>query len=255
LDLDSVPKLVTEVARRGWVTPLRNSRRAGQQGGRPFSRGHLYRIIQNPIYIGRIQHRKEVFDGQHPAIIDMDLWDRVQARIAANLQGHRTRPNASYPSLLSGLVFDSNNNRLIACHANKGQRRYRYYVSQDLHTQGRGASPDALRVPARELEGAVIAGITGLLRDEHRLMGLMDTDGEQGAKQIRRCLGDAVQLANRIDEANTSGRIALLNRLVQGIRVSTDRVVIEIRISRLLESGTASSSDTPVDPSEVTVSV
>ena len=101
----------------------------------------------------------------------------------------------------------------------------------------------------------MLAGITGLLRDEHRLMGLLDADREQGAKRISRCLGDAVQLANRIDEANTSGRIALLNRLVQGIRVSPQRLAIEIKVSRLLESGADSSSDALVDPSEVTVSV
>jgi site-specific DNA recombinase len=79
LELGCVSALVAEVARRGWVTPARITRREGAAGGRPFSRGHLYRILSNPVYIGQIVHKDQVFAGQHPAIVERDLWDAVQA--------------------------------------------------------------------------------------------------------------------------------------------------------------------------------
>ena len=48
------------------------------QGGNPFSRGQIYHLLTNPVYLGLIRHKKLTFPGRHPAIIDQDLWDRVQ---------------------------------------------------------------------------------------------------------------------------------------------------------------------------------
>ena len=254
LEVGCVRELTAQVARLGWVTPVRNSRRQGQQGGRPFSRGHLYRILQNPIYIGRIAHRDQVFDGQHPAIIGMDTWTQVRNLMASNVQGHRTRANAINPSLLSGLVFDGRGQPLIACHAKKGERRYRYYVSQDLHTQGRETAPNSLRVPARELESAVIQGLTAFLNDEHRLMalmGLMQAADARSAQGVRTQLREAVQLGVRIEQASTSERIELVNRVVRRILVHTNKVQIEVPIDKVFDLNVLQASDEADDPVEM----
>lgn len=235
LELGCVRQLTREVARLGWLTPVRASRRQGQQGGRPFSRGHLYRILKNPIYIGRIAHKDQVFDGQHPAIIETDVWDMVQGRIKANLQGHRTRVNAANPSVLAGLVFDGQKNPLIPSHAKKGERRYRYYVSSDLHTQGREAAPNALRVPAKELENAALYGLTEFLQDEHRLMDLMASSGVTDAYRVRRQLQQALDLSGVLQNSNTSGRIAILHRVIRKIWVHQDKIQMEIRTVALLD--------------------
>ena len=47
-------------------------------GGILISRGHLYWILSNPIYVGRLRHKGQIHDGLHPAIIDLETWDRVQ---------------------------------------------------------------------------------------------------------------------------------------------------------------------------------
>ena len=73
-------------------------------GGVSFSRGHLYRILSNPIYVGEIDHKGARHPGQHPAIVDRETWDAVQAMLRSNSQGHRTRSNAKEPSLLAGLL-------------------------------------------------------------------------------------------------------------------------------------------------------
>ena len=85
LELGCVRRLKAEVDRLGWVTPLRKTRRADAAGGCLFSRGHLYRILANRVYLGQIVHKGAVFAGQHPAIVDLDIWQAVQERLGANL--------------------------------------------------------------------------------------------------------------------------------------------------------------------------
>ena len=58
---------------------MRTSADGSQTGGRPFSRGHIYRILKNPIYIGRIPHKGEVYEGQNQTIVDQDTWDTWRA--------------------------------------------------------------------------------------------------------------------------------------------------------------------------------
>lgn len=103
-----------------------------------FTRGQIYKILSNPIYIGEIHHRGKVYPGKHHPIVDRDMWDAVQARLADNTQGKQRSTTAKSPSLLAGRVFDEAGERLVAAHACKGKVRYRYYVSRSLqHEAGR----------------------------------------------------------------------------------------------------------------------
>ena len=74
LDLGSVRALRAEAHRQG----LRS------KTGNAFSYGHLYFLLQNPIYFGRIRHKKVSYPGLHPAIIDQATWDAVQQRLSAH---------------------------------------------------------------------------------------------------------------------------------------------------------------------------
>ncbi|MGO4386805.1 recombinase family protein [Microvirga sp. 2YAF29] len=128
LDLRSVDALKAELDRRGLRTKLRTGT-IGSSGGQAFARGHLYGILNNPLYAGRIRHKRQVYEGQHPAIIAPPLWDQVQGVLVANLQGQRLRARAKSPNLLSELLFDQNGEALLSTHAVKQGVRYRYYIS------------------------------------------------------------------------------------------------------------------------------
>jgi DNA invertase Pin-like site-specific DNA recombinase len=86
-----VPTLLQQLTAGNVTTSRRTSVKGNHSGGRPFTRGHLYKLLSNPIYIGRIPHKATSHPGQHPAIIERSLWDRVQAQLAANTQGTRKR--------------------------------------------------------------------------------------------------------------------------------------------------------------------
>lgn len=222
LDLGCVRRLKLELDRRGWVTPVRPTRGPGA-GGRAFSRGHLYRILSNAIYIGQIVHKGVPYPGQHPAIIDMDVWQAVQDRLAGNLQGHRIQLNAENPSLLTGLAFDDLGHRLAPSHTKKKARRYRYYIGPKV-----GDAPN-LRIPAQELEDAVQTALTEFLKDEPRLMGLMEgvtTATAQG--RFKGAAALAVRLGGAVPE-----RIELLKRMVARISVGERRIEIAVRTAAL----------------------
>ena len=84
LALGSVSRLKTELDQAAIRTPLRQHGDGGQSGGAAFSRGKLYVLLANPVFIGRIRHKDAVHPGQHAAILDESLWQAVQDKLADN---------------------------------------------------------------------------------------------------------------------------------------------------------------------------
>lgn len=154
--LGSVALLRAELHRLGIVSKRREGAAGKLSGGQPFSRGALYTLLQNRIYRGEIAHQGNVYAGQHEAIVDPDLWQLVQDKIAANRKGRSLNVGAESPSLLAGLIADGSGNRMTPTHANKRGKRYRYYISASLLQGGRPAALGGMRVPAGEIEGLVI---------------------------------------------------------------------------------------------------
>jgi site-specific DNA recombinase len=66
--------------------PLRTDGTGKTIGGGLISRGHLYKILSNPIYLGRLTHKGQVHDGLHDPIVDQETWDRVQLLLAEHAQ-------------------------------------------------------------------------------------------------------------------------------------------------------------------------
>ena len=123
-----------------------------------MSRGHLYWILSNPIYVGRLRHKGQVHDGLHPAIIDPETWDRVQQRLESQTQTRRTsRPDDH--SFLAGKLYDDRGNRMGASHASKGGRRWRYYVSRAALTGRKQDAGSIVRIPAAEIEDRIAHAI------------------------------------------------------------------------------------------------
>jgi len=132
LVLGSVRRLKQELDARGIVSKLRVSKNGIRSGGKPFSRGALYELLSNPVYVGEIRHREERHPGQHQAIVDRELSDKVQLLLSQQAAHPRGEPTNAGENLLAGKLFDEAGERLYACGATKGQRRYRYYVSRSL---------------------------------------------------------------------------------------------------------------------------
>jgi site-specific DNA recombinase len=154
LALGSVGGLKASLDREGMVVPKRIDGAGRLTGGTPFSRGHLYKMLSNPIYAGRLSHKGNTYEGQHPAILDDATWASTQAKLASHRHHRRARQLAS-EHLLVGRIKDHRGHAMTPTHAQKGSRRYRYYVSQAM-LQGRADHGSVPRLPAPEIEAMVI---------------------------------------------------------------------------------------------------
>ena len=150
-------RLVKEAAEKLNLRTRKRETRAGKQtGGGLFDRGHIHHILTNPIYAGKIRHRKEIYEGQHEAIIDPDRWDRIQQVLQDGASKGRAAKTAKNTSLLCGKLFDEIGDRLTPSHSKtKAGIRLRYYVSHRLIKHSGEANKDGWRLPAQELETKV----------------------------------------------------------------------------------------------------
>jgi DNA invertase Pin-like site-specific DNA recombinase len=154
LELGSVVRLKTSLDNENVRSPTRTSRSGKKTGGAPIARGHLYWILSNPIYVGRLRHKGQIHNGLHPAIVDIETWDRVQQKLKSQTQIRRTScPDDQ--SFLVGRLYDDRGNRMGASHASKGGRRWRYYVSRAALTGRKLEAGSTVRVPAAEVEDRV----------------------------------------------------------------------------------------------------
>jgi site-specific DNA recombinase len=196
-------------------------------GGKPLARGALYTMLRNRIYRGQIVHKDQHYPGEHEPIIDEQLWEEVQAKLAANAVERATGERMLSPSLLAGLLYDGQGHRMTPSHAVKKGMRYRYYVSQPLISKTREASPNGRRVAAAEIERVVLSGIGELISDPGRLAEALgpyvDTTGEQ--QQILMRADEVAAGWSELPAAQLRPAIAMLSRR---ITVRNERVDIEV---------------------------
>jgi site-specific DNA recombinase len=203
-----------------------------RHGGKPLARGALYLMLQNRIYCGEIVHKEQHYPGEHDAIIDRQLWQTVQEKLAANAVERSTGGRARNPSLLAGLLFDGDGNRMTPTHAVKKTTRYRYYISHPLVTQARARSPAGLRVPAAEIEQLVITRLGRFLSEPDSILGAIERYGLEAADQ-QRVIDRAADIADRWPTLLPVQVRTLLTALINRIDLQPDRVDVHIRTERL----------------------
>ena len=158
-ELGCVRLLQEDLNQSGIVSKRRTSARGIHSGGRPFSRGALYALLSNPIYVGEIRHKDLCHPGQHEAILDRELWERTQQQRRERTVRNHTRAIRVQASPLTGRLFDEHGDGLTPSHTRKGERRYRYYVSRNLIDGTADPARRGWRLPARQIEDRVAAAV------------------------------------------------------------------------------------------------
>src|SRR4051794_29075724 len=175
------------------------------------------------IYRGEIVHKDRHYPGEHAAIIAPELWDAVEAKLAANAVEHSTGARSRNPSLLAGLLFDPDGNRMTPTHAVKSGRRYRYYVSHLLITQTRAKSPGGVRVPALEIEQLVTDRIRDLLAEPASLIEATEALRLDAAAQ-HQLLQQAADIAASWSTLQPTRIRVILTTLVRRIDLRPNRI-------------------------------
>lgn len=242
VELRSVRALKVELDAAGIRSKRRILADGTAYGGEKLSRGALYLMLQNRIYRGEITHKGNGYPGEHPAIVDKALWDKVQAILAENRVDRDTGSDAKYPSLLAGLAFDETGERLTPTHAVKKDTRYRYYVSRSLIV---GAAKDhsaGRRIPAGNLEGLVIGRIRSFFADEGAILDAVRDEHADGAGQ-KRLIGRGRRIAEELTTLAPDKTRAVLMALLSRVDVRADRIDIKVYRRNLVELLQAQSID------------
>jgi site-specific DNA recombinase len=158
LELQSFSKLVADLDRRGIVTKRRATKVAKYNGGILFTYGPLAYFLRNRVYLGEVHHGGKWFRGEHKAVIDWQIFDRVQQILASKAAG-RTAKRSESGALLAGKLFDDKGNRMSPSFSSKNGVRYRFYVSSALLRGRKAAAGSVSRIAASEIESAVLAAL------------------------------------------------------------------------------------------------
>lgn len=217
-----VRKLKMALDRSGIKSPIRIYESGRQTGGLPFTRGNLYKILSNAIYIGQITHKGETYPGQHPAIIEQSLWDAVQAQLTANSQRRKKKRSVPSDSLLAGILFDDQGHRLIPSHSQKQSKRFRYYVSEPLVTNVREEAMNGIRIPANDLERMVIRKVVEWLSNDEALLDELHPSPEL----VHQTLSEARSLAKELETRSLAYQP--LRKLVKSVSVAKDTITITL---------------------------
>lgn len=165
LELKSFGKLVAELDRRGIVTKRRNTKVAKFNGGILFTYGPLSYFLRNRVYVGEVHHGGKWFKGEHAAIVDRIVFERVQDMLKSNATNWTAKRSDS-GALLQGKIFDDKGNRMSPSFSSKNGVRYQFYVSTAL--RGRKEEVGSIpRVSAPEIEGIVEQALRQQLPDHN----------------------------------------------------------------------------------------
>ncbi len=166
LELKSVPAVLHHLEENGIRSKVRITRAGKCIGGGAFSRGALFHLLRNRVYLGEVPHKGAFYPGLHDALIDPALFDAVQARLDENARRRRRAGKEVARSPLTGRIFDTDGHPMSPTfsYGRKG-RLYRYYVSSPLQTGHlcRASETTPHRISASRLEHRLIVTLNRLL--------------------------------------------------------------------------------------------
>jgi len=248
LQLKCVAKLKANLDQRGIKSRVRISGAGRQSGGGFFSRGAIYQILKNRIYLGEISHRDQSYPGEHQAIIQKELWDRVQTQLRSDNQGRRTGLSANSPSLLTGLLQDAEGSRFTPSHTVKNGKRYRYYSCRPKITDSGSAPSKVFALPAHDIEKQVLSGLQSFLESTQHVMDELITP-EDSPSLTEHLISGSMKMASVWSSALPAEVYEFVRAVVQRVVVHNDRVEIKVKKralrSALTESSLASSPSGP----------
>ncbi|MBO6540458.1 MAG: recombinase family protein [Rhizobiaceae bacterium] len=217
---------------------------------RRFSRGQVAHILSNPLYIGKVRHRDQVYEGEHEALVDNEMFERARTLLNMGAPLRRSPTNSPGVHLLQGLVFDQNGAVLRSTYANKKGVRYRYYVSKDAVGR-RGHGGVGWRLPAVELERLVERELVRFLNDGVRIgdavaVYIPTDQAPQAITKARAVRADH-------DKATPQQKRTTIKMLIERIDLQPAKLLLTISCNGLLslfgyEPASTSSGDSAASP-------
>lgn len=214
-----------------------------------WSGATVLRILKNPFYAGFTIYRGEKFPGQHPPLISVEEWERVQTEIHSRHKTYWRPDNGTF--LLSGLaVCGLCGSRLYGTHKKVKRTGWQgdyYCCSRRMRLRAEDRLNNATcALPLLRLEKyepAVLAAIHGLMLDPQALRASIHTQLEAEAQQVsdstrlRESMESELavvreKLANLVRVAST-GQLEQVEEFASAVRTLNERKeTLQVAISK-----------------------
>jgi site-specific DNA recombinase len=201
--------------------------------GKSIDKGMLYKLLNNRVYVGDAVHKGTAYPGEHEAIITQALWNKVHTVLAESPRARAGHTRAQTPALLKGLIFGRGGRAMSPTHTRRGQKLYRYYVSQAVLKGGADACPIS-RVPAAEIERAVVDQLRILLQSPEIIVATWRAARKEieglSEGEVRAAL---IDLDGVWDELFPVERARIVHLLVRRVDVGIDGIDVRLRVEGL----------------------
>ncbi len=233
----TVRRIFREFLRLGSVMRLEEWLRANDirtRRGDYFLRGPLYSMLRNPLYLGLIRHKTDIYPGEHASIIDRATWDEAQSLLDQNIHGQRRKERSTQASLFTGIIFDASGNRYSPTHSNKNGCRYRYYTSRAVINKIDQVGSPA-RIPAPGLEKAVVERILAWLQAPTELLAvlkncLLDEENVPPSGFYAAVVEGAAKMVKSWKALPGPDRNQFLNSIIERVVVHAEHIEIRLRL-------------------------
>jgi hypothetical protein len=232
LRIGSATKLAQELRKAGHTTKAWTTQNGTHRAGKPIDKGALYRILGNRVYLGKAVHKGTSYPGEHAAIIDRALWDKVHAILAQNTVMRGNHSRAQTPALLKGLIFAPGGHAMTPSHTRKAGKLYRYYVAIDAIHQSY-AECAVRAVPAAEVEEAVIAQVRHLLQTPEIIARIWAAAKHESAVPEREVVETLTAFAPLWEELFPAEQARVLRLLVERVDLAPDGMAVRLRAEGL----------------------
>src|SRR5580704_17126647 len=205
----SLVEVVAQLGGKRRTNKSWKSKRGIEHVGRPFTQTAVRNLLTNAIYAGKVEHRGTIYPGEHAPIIEVSLWEELNAEIGTRRRQRSDLVRTSQNALLAGLLFCQSCERpMIATYTSNGGRRFRYYVCQAARQNGWHSCPTK-SVAAALIEDTVVAQLrTALSGEETRQqLQITETDWEHFLEGDAR--GLVVGVVEHIGYDGTTGAVTL----------------------------------------------
>ncbi|MBL3559447.1 recombinase family protein [Rhodovulum sulfidophilum] len=225
VEIGSATELARQIDQRGLLTP----------NGNRIDKKYLYRLLNNRAYIGEAVHKGESYPGEHEAILDRVIWDKVHTILQESPHKRAANTRAETPALLKGLIYGPDGAAFSPTHTRKRGKLYRYYVSQSILKHGAGSCPIG-RVTAGEIETAVIDQVRAVFRQPEIIAGAWDAAKSHCRDITLEDARIALQQFDPLwDELFPAEQTRIIALTVKRVDIGTDAISVRMRIDGLAE--------------------
>ena len=225
IEIGSATELARQLTQRGLVTP----------NGNRMDKKYLYRLLNNRAYIGEAVHKGDSYPGEHEAILERDIWDKVHTILQESPRKRAANTRAETPALLKGLIYGPDGAAFSPTHTRKRGKLYRYYVSQTILKHGAGSCPIG-RVPASEIETAVIDQVRAVFRQPETIASAWDAAKGHNRDITLDDSRTALQQFDPLwDELFPAEQARIIALAVERVEIGADAIHVRMRIDGLGE--------------------